>query len=161
VDAHAFLLGVDNIHEAVNQIVSEMLPSGKPDAMTMITTDDMLLTTRVNLHHAYAALLDNNVLGLSLHTDAIACKERQTSRIFVSKGEEELPVWLWPGAPGPLGDAFSFGTVYRTGDLLGPLFQNKWDSPESLRTMLNADETLRRRTKMACLPAPVMVHTFP
>ena len=136
-------------------LVSKPKTNGTLEAMTLITTDTTMLCTPGVLNNAWKALQDPNMLGFSLNLppppDSVGPTEH-----FVG-GIAQHHVWCWHGLSGPHGRSFSFGTVYRTSDILGPMARNPWNSPSSLVQAACGDATLRRRTRMACLSTPAAV----
>jgi hypothetical protein len=145
----AYFHTVLNVHkdyykDKIQYISNWPRPDGSLDPMILFTTDTMLFTRRVILQDAWTALQDPNTLGLSLtHCPTTKGIKLRDGR-FTKNGSIQY-VWDWKD------DGFAFGTIYRTSDILGPLHNNTYDSPETLRDALCKDTTLRRRTRMACL----------
>jgi hypothetical protein len=117
--------------------------NGTLEPMTLITTDDMVFSSRVNLQDAWYAMNNHSIAGLSL-THSPESKGLKLSEGHFLRGGAPCYTWDWD-------QWFSFGTIYRTGDLLGPICRAQWNSPSELLTALNSDVALRRRNRMACL----------
>ena len=142
--------------EAVLTAIQAPRKNGSIEPMAMVTPDTMLFTRKVVLRDAWDCLSDEETLGVSLGLGVVSDWVHFEERRWVGKRTSAY-TWKWPDVPGIYGHAFSYGTVYRTGDLLGPLCRNEWDSPETLRDALSNDATLRRRPRMACLPEPALI----
>lgn len=140
----------------VLDLVNRINQNRNLEAMTLLTTDNMVFHRKTNSADAWSLLNDPNVLGVSL----IRSPDIGGLRMSKVWGRKRLSgaTWNWPGLSDWWGEGFSFGTVYRTSDLLGTLSRNQWDSPETLREAACDDPVMRRRARMACLPdAPMMV----
>jgi hypothetical protein len=135
-----------------NMVDGINMPNAKgTDATVLITTDTMLFQKRFNPMFAWNTLQDKTILGMSL---LISPTPSATARYF-SGSPEGLQTWMIEDQP------FSYGAVYRTSDLLGPLARNQWDSPCTLKDALNRDPAMRRRARMACLAEAPMMEAEP
>jgi hypothetical protein len=149
--------GEDDWRQSLLDIVSAQRTDGKFGQLTLITQDTMLFCGRPDIRCVWEALKDPNLLGVSL---CLSSKSDSTPSIQDRvSGKHTWYVWHWDELrlQSPLGDAFSYGTVYRTTDLLGTMARCQWDSTETLRSALCSDPALRRRTRMACLEEASLV----
>lgn len=158
MDAYRLLIARLNFREwssfradwnhTLQDIVSYPKTNGTSEQLVMFTTDTIVFQSRFNAIEAWSDLKDPSVLGVSL------CLAPPPFAFLGGLGHHRF--WTWPGCGSQYGEAFQFGTVYRTSDILGPLFRTKWDSPETLRRAVSDDTALRRRAKMACCQEPVL-----
>ena len=125
---------------------------GKVEQTVLITTDDMLFRRTVSLVGIWNSIQGGEILGLNLWLSPppVAQSLHPGSGNFT---------WEWSGSEGELGSPFTFGTVYRTSNILGPICRRAWDSLDTLVTAITGDSSLRIRRKMMCLPDPVMTRT--
>jgi hypothetical protein len=123
-------------------VMSQVRKDGNLEPMTLITTDTMLFCSAINLRDAFVALSDQNVLGVNLTISPVRGSIGRKYR------EEQASYYdcQWDGVYEP----FSYGAIYRTGDVLGAMTLREWDSPETLLAALGSDPALRRRSRMAC-----------
>jgi hypothetical protein len=143
----AFRFVSGRLSHLLQAIVSDPKPNGAPEQMTLITTDDMLWVSKPRIIDAWTVLRDHNdVAAVSLRFPP------EGTTLYAG------PRWFhWDAKVSP---PFPFGVIYRTNDLIGPLYHAEYDSPLALRSALCDDPALRRRPKMACLPVPSMENLF-
>ena len=144
-----------DVREVVGDIVCHTRPNGTLEPMTLITNDFTLFQERVYTNDAWAALLDNDTLGLSLFRSS-----KETGPGLLSepstRTQSERFSWRWREATTPWREPFSLGTIYRTSDLIGPLTRTVWGTPGTLCSAMETEVSFDRRPKLQCLGDPAL-----
>jgi hypothetical protein len=133
-----------------------LLESAKPgkhgEVLTLFTTDSDIFCNRVNLYGALAILNSHpDVRGVSLKLvpDSITIGH-PPAMVYESRASSPWLEWTWPGAQGDWGLSFSFGTIYRTNDILFPVSRTAWTTPAEMIAAIRSEPLNTRRSRMAC-----------
>lgn len=139
---------VGYFRQTVLELLAQPRKGHTTDTTVMMLLDTMLISPK----------FDGSAADKLLRDDAQTLGVTFTTSPPDSAQDEYLPGMMWKmyrWLYGP-GDAFSFGTLYRTSDVLWALQGCEWENIPTMLQAANASPTLRRRERMASLGEPLI-----
>jgi hypothetical protein len=140
---------------------------GVIDPYIMLLHDDQVFRRRFLVGDAQRALRDPEVLGVSLtlaphilgNSDGEACDLPEFENRIFADDRYKILSWPWDQSSGPWGHPFTTeGAVYRTKQLLLPMYSYNWTTRKEFECAVDGDTThWRNWGKRACYwDAPAM-----
>lgn len=143
-----------DFQEDLCALASEIRGNGTCETMLMLSLEDVQFCRTAILDDAWEILKRPDMLCVSMAAVAPAGASRSV-RLHATKSI--VHIWRWAEAAGLAGDAFQYGAVYRTSDLMGPLYHETYGRPDDLQEALCGCEAMHRRRHMVCPEEPVII----